>query len=55
MVLLICSSIHRSVNCFYREVAEAGEISLLENMTEHYPVITIRIKDCKGKKYSTYG
>ena len=33
----------------YREVSEAGDIMLLENMTEHYAVITIRIKDCKGK------
>lgn len=40
----------RTLNTVNRdwEVAEAGEIVLLENMTEHYPVITIRIKDCKA-------
>ena len=24
------------------------DITVLENMSEHYPVITINIKECKG-------
>ncbi|XP_045157953.2 E3 ubiquitin-protein ligase HECTD3-like isoform X2 [Mercenaria mercenaria] len=29
------------------DTTEAGPLTVLENMTEHYPIITIKIKDCK--------
>lgn len=31
-----------------REVSEVEDITILENMSEHFPVITINIKECKG-------
>lgn len=35
--------------CVCRTITGTQDVVLLENMTEHYPVIMIRIKECFGQ------
>ena len=44
----------RLTGLVFRTVTDTQDIVMLENMTEHYPIIMIRIKECMGR-YPTSG
>lgn len=41
-----------SVLCLLHFRSYTGDVCILENMTEHYRNIEIRIKECKGKFFA---
>lgn len=33
---------------YFRDIKDVEDVTILENMTEHFPIVMVLIKECKG-------